>query len=48
MQGHNIGDNKPSVKVHNNPGGQSSFSLYWNEPEKTTKPKPSNSKLSFI
>ena len=43
MNAHNIAENKTSVKVHNNPGGQSNWSLYWNEPEKNPKTKPSNS-----
>ena len=42
MQQHNIAETKTSVKVNNNPGGKSNWSLYWNEPEKNTANKPSN------
>lgn len=43
MNQHNIGEAKTSVKVNNNPGGKSNWSLYWNEPEKNAPKKPSNS-----
>lgn len=48
MNQHNIGEAKTSVKVNNNPGGKSNFSLYWNEPEKSAPKKPSNSKINTI
>lgn len=39
----NIEENKASVKVSNQPGGKSNWSLYWNEPEKNPKNKTANS-----
>ena len=44
MDKHNIADSKSSVKVHQNPGGNSNWSLNWNEEDKNAKGKPSNSK----
>lgn len=40
---HNIGESvKTSVKVNNNPGGKSNWSIGWDEPEKKKSP-PANS-----